>query len=123
MKSRRCVIIAPITRILGAIVLWSIEIIMQIRVYALFNRSKTVLPFTTPNISPRSNFFQVAAVNGILFLASIGIYMWILVFNSMRRGAMIASAKRLPLPGCPVINGGTEWALWIPRMADFFLWS
>jgi len=73
---------------------------------------------------PRSNiFFQVAAVNGILFLASIGIYIWILVFNSMRRGVMIASAKRLPLPGCPAINGGTEWALWIPRIADFFLWS
>ena len=48
-------------------------------------------------------------------MASIGVYLWILIVNSVRRGQRIASAKRLPLPGCPVINGGTEWALWIPR--------
>jgi len=27
---------------------------------------------------------------------------------------MIASAIHLPLPGCPTINGGLQWTLWIP---------
>jgi len=31
---------------------------------------------------------------------------------------MIALATHLPLPGCPTINGGTEWALWIPRASQ-----
>jgi len=92
-----CVIIAPITRILGAIILWSVEIIMQLRLYALYNQSR-----------------RVAYFNAVLFATSIGIYLWILVVNTMRRGEMIAFAKHLPLPGCPAINGGTEWALWIP---------
>ena len=35
-------LIPPTIRILGAIGLWSIEIIMQMRVYILFNRSKRV---------------------------------------------------------------------------------
>ena len=45
-SSRYCYIvfalIPPNIRILGAIGLWSIEIVMQMRVYILFNRSKRV---------------------------------------------------------------------------------
>ena len=41
----RCVVAAPVTRMAGAISLWSVEIIMQLRIYALFNRSKKVRPF------------------------------------------------------------------------------
>jgi hypothetical protein len=37
-----------------------------------------------------------------------------MVQGTMRRGALIASAIRLPLPGCPAINGGIQWSLWIP---------
>jgi hypothetical protein len=92
-----CVLIDPITRLAGAISLWSIEVIMQIRIYALYNRSK-----------------KVAFANGILFIISIGIFLWIMIVNTNRRQAMIAEAVHLPLPGCPVINGGTQWALWIP---------
>jgi len=102
---RTCVIIAPITRILGAISLWSVEIIMQLRVYALFNSSRRVAFFT-----------------GVLFVASMGVYLWLLIVNSMRRAELIAAATHLPLPGCPTINGGTEWALWIsPTVFEFIL--
>jgi len=99
-----CVIAAPVTRVAGAISLWSVEIIMQLRIYALFNRSK-----------------KVAAFNIILFFASIGVFSWILIVNSMARRQRIASASRLPLPGCPTINGGTEWALWIPPTVFEFI--
>ncbi|KAF9524806.1 hypothetical protein CPB83DRAFT_860724 [Crepidotus variabilis] len=99
-----CVAMAPTSRILGAIGLWSVEIIMQVRLYALFNRSK-----------------KVAVFNGVLFVASMGVFLWILVLNSKRRGQMIASAIHLPLPGCPTINGGTEWALWLSPMAYEFI--
>lgn len=57
---------------------------------------------------------QIALFNGILFLGSIGTFLWIMVYNFLRRRALIASAIRLPLPGCPSINGGTQWAQWIP---------
>lgn len=37
-----CVAMAPVTRIVGAISLWSAEIIMQLRIYALYGWSKKV---------------------------------------------------------------------------------
>lgn len=39
----RCLAINPTTRIIGAISLWSVEIIMQLRIYALFQSSKKVM--------------------------------------------------------------------------------
>ncbi|CAA7269671.1 unnamed protein product [Cyclocybe aegerita] len=100
-----CVAADPVTRLAGAISLWSVEIIMQLRIYALFNRSK-----------------PVAVFNALLFLASIGIFLWIMIVNAMKRGKAISQALHLPLPGCPVINGGTEWSLWIaPTVFEFIL--
>ena len=86
-----------IIRVVGAIALWSIEIVMQLRIYALYDCSKTI-----------------AAVNGVMFLASIGTFLWILIHNAMGRSAVIADAIHLPLPGCPSIHTGIEWAQWVP---------
>ena len=38
----RCLIMDPTIRVVGATSLWAIEIVMQLRVYALFNCSKKV---------------------------------------------------------------------------------
>lgn len=92
-----CVAMDPITRLAGAISLWSVEIVMQVRIYALYGCSK-----------------KIALFNGILFLGSIGSFLWIMVYNFLRRRDLIAGAMHLPLPGCPSINGGTQWAQWVP---------
>lgn len=87
-----------ITRVVGAILLWSIELVMQVRIYALFLRSK-----------------RVAAFNGALFLTSIVTFLWILIHNALILGSVIGEAKRLPVPGCPSIHVELEFAQWIPR--------
>ncbi|KAJ6476705.1 hypothetical protein C8R47DRAFT_1020717 [Mycena vitilis] len=92
-----CLIIDPVTRVVGAMLLWSVEIIMQLRVYALYGCSK-----------------RVAAVNIVLFIGSIMGFFGILLYNHSQRAAAIASVVRLPLPGCPAIHAGIEWALWVP---------
>ncbi|KAJ3710165.1 hypothetical protein C8R42DRAFT_381715 [Lentinula raphanica] len=86
-----------IIRVVGAISLWSVEIIMQLRVYALYHCSK-----------------KVAIFNFVLFLGSIAGYLFVLVHNAQRRRAVIATAITLPLPGCPSIHTGIEWAQWVP---------
>ncbi|KAK0237221.1 hypothetical protein EDD85DRAFT_908007 [Armillaria nabsnona] len=95
-----CVAVDAITRITGAISLWSVEIVMQLRVYALFKCSK-----------------RVAVINGFLFASSIAAFLWILIHNVERQGAVIADAVQLPLAGCPSIHPGIEWAQWIPATA------
>ncbi|KAH8110715.1 hypothetical protein DFH11DRAFT_1842734 [Phellopilus nigrolimitatus] len=92
-----CVAMDSIIRVVGAISLWSVEIIMQLRIYALYNCSK-----------------RVATFNIILFLMSIAGFLWILVHNAEGRAAVIHSAKELPIPGCPVVHTGIEWAQWVP---------
>ncbi|KAJ3717230.1 hypothetical protein DFJ43DRAFT_800311 [Lentinula guzmanii] len=92
-----CVAMDSIIRVVGAISLWSVEIIMQLRIYALFNCSK-----------------RVAITNCILFLGSIAGFIYILVHNAQRRRAVISTAITLPLPGCPSIHSGIEWAQWVP---------
>ncbi|KAF8066714.1 hypothetical protein FPV67DRAFT_1417573 [Lyophyllum atratum] len=92
-----CVAMDSIIRIVGAISLWSIEIIMQLRVYALYGCSR-----------------RVAFFNGILFLGSVGAFFWVLIHNAQRRRAVIADAIHLPLPGCPSIHSGVEWLQWVP---------
>ena len=57
---------------------------------------------------------QVALINAVLFLASIGVFLWILIFNAMRRRDVIANAIHYPLPGCPSVHSGIEWAQWVP---------
>ncbi|KAJ6560095.1 hypothetical protein B0H19DRAFT_1146477 [Mycena capillaripes] len=92
-----CVAMDTIIRVVGAVSLWSVEIVMQLRVYALYDCSK-----------------RIAAVNLVFFLASIAGFMWILIFNHSRRSTVIASVIDLPLPGCPSVHSGIEWAQWIP---------
>ncbi|KAF5342606.1 hypothetical protein D9611_001401 [Ephemerocybe angulata] len=92
-----CVAMDPTVRIVGAISLWSIEIIMQVRVYALYGCSR-----------------KIAIFNAVVFALSIIAFLVLLVHNTMARAQMIASAIKLPLPGCPAINGGLGWALWLP---------
>ncbi|KAF5342609.1 hypothetical protein D9611_001402 [Ephemerocybe angulata] len=92
-----CLAMDPTIRVVGAISLWTIEIIMQIRIYALYSSSR-----------------KIALFNGVLFLISIGLFIWILATNAIGRADRIASAIRLPLPGCPAINGGIAWAQWLP---------
>lgn len=115
-------------RVVGAISLWTVEIIMQLRIYALYGCSKRVSVFicATPlvartirhsarTLTPIRYFIvQVAIFNAFLFLMSIGGFMWILVHNALGRAAVIKSAKELPIPGCPVVHTGIEWAQWVP---------
>ncbi|KIJ24285.1 hypothetical protein M422DRAFT_194863 [Sphaerobolus stellatus SS14] len=95
-----CVVMDSIIRVVGAILLWSIEIVMQLRIYALYDLS-----------------WKVAAINFFLFMVSIAGFTWILVHNALRRHAVIAAAIHLPLPGCPSIHTGIEWAQWVPATA------
>ncbi|SJL17334.1 uncharacterized protein ARMOST_20884 [Armillaria ostoyae] len=95
-----CIAMDTITRVTGAISLWSIKIIMQLRIYALFKCSKRVVVF-----------------NSILFVGSITGFSWILAHNAIRRIAMIADVIHLPLPGCPDVHSGIEWAQWVPATA------
>ncbi|KAK1217205.1 hypothetical protein PQX77_020158 [Marasmius sp. AFHP31] len=96
----RCVAMDSVIRVVGAISLWSVEIIMQLRVYALYKCSK-----------------RIAIINGLLFLGSIAGFLYVLIYNAQRRRAVIADAVHLPLPGCPSIHSGIEWAQWIPATA------
>jgi len=63
----------------------------------------------------------VAAVNAALFVASIGGFMYILIHNALRRAAVISQAKALPIPGCPVVHTGIEWAQWVPGKWEHIL--
>ncbi|KAF8523443.1 hypothetical protein BU17DRAFT_20918, partial [Hysterangium stoloniferum] len=92
-----CVAMDSIIRVVGAILLWTIEIIMQLRIYALYKRSH-----------------KVGLFNLTLFLASIGAFLWILIHNALRRRAVISEAIHFPLPGCPSIHSGIEWLQWVP---------
>jgi hypothetical protein len=51
-----------------------------------------------------------------LFAASIAGFVYVLQFNARRRHAVISDAIHLPLPGCPSIHTGIEWAQWVPGM-------
>ncbi|RXW17008.1 hypothetical protein EST38_g8847 [Candolleomyces aberdarensis] len=66
-------------------------------------------------------YVWIAIFNGVLFLLSIIAFLVIMVQGAMRRSAMIAPAIRLPLPGCPAINGGIQWSLWVPAMIFEFV--
>ncbi|KAJ8522144.1 hypothetical protein ONZ45_g1221 [Pleurotus djamor] len=95
-----CLAINPTTRIVGAISLWSVEVIMQLRIYALFESNK-----------------KVAALNGVLFIFSIAGFIYVLVHNVLRTSALLEDAVHLPLPGCPSVHLDTEWAQWVPATA------
>jgi len=104
-----CVAMDSIIRVIGALNLWAIEIVMQMRIYAICRCSR-----------------KVAVINFTLFLVSIAGFLWVLAHNAQRRRAVIANAIHLPLPGCPSIHSGIEWAQWIPATAFegvLFLWA
>ncbi|KJA29680.1 hypothetical protein HYPSUDRAFT_127052 [Hypholoma sublateritium FD-334 SS-4] len=104
-----CVAMDSIIRIVGALSLWAIEIVMQMRIYALYKCSR-----------------RVALINAVLFLASIGVFLWILSFNALRRREVIAEAIHYPLPGCPSVHSGIEWLQWIPATvfeSILFFWA
>ncbi|KAK0440073.1 hypothetical protein EV421DRAFT_2083993 [Armillaria borealis] len=107
-----CVAMDSIIRVVGAISLWSVEIIMQLRVYALFKCSKRACNFLPALSDP-----IVAVFNGVLFAGSIAGFSWVLAHNAVRRRAVIADVIHLPLPGCPVVHSGIEWAQWVPATA------
>ena len=99
-----CVAMDPTIRAVGALSLWSVEIVMQIRIYALFGRSK-----------------RIAIYNGVLFLASIAVFIWVMIFSAQHRRLTVSRiASKYRLPGCPAINGGIRWAVWVPGTLIFF---
>ncbi|TCD61725.1 hypothetical protein EIP91_008011 [Steccherinum ochraceum] len=95
-----CVAMDSVIRVVGALSLWAVEIVMQLRIYALYRGSK-----------------KIALVNGLLFAGSIAGFLYILIFNAERRADVIRDAKMLPIPGCPSIHTGIEFAQWIPATA------
>jgi len=99
-----CIAMDSVIRVVGAISLWSIEILMQLRVYALYSCSR-----------------RVALFNAICFTLSVAGFLVILTINAVRRPAVISQAIRLPLPGCPTIHTGIEWAQWVPAAAFEFI--
>ncbi|KAJ7199752.1 hypothetical protein GGX14DRAFT_524978 [Mycena pura] len=92
-----CVAMDTIIRVVGAVSLWSVEIIMQLRIYALYDCSK-----------------RIAVINLVLFAVSIASFMYILIYNHSHRASVIAGVIHLGLPGCPSIHTGIEWAQWVP---------
>ncbi|KAL1659025.1 hypothetical protein GGF50DRAFT_92231 [Schizophyllum commune] len=92
-----CIIMDPVDRLSGAVLLWSVEIIMQLRIYAIYERSA-----------------KVAYINILLFLISIAGFFYVLVTNVLLREDAIRHVLDLPLMGCPAIQTATEWAQWLP---------
>ena len=72
-------------------------------------------------IHPPVHRTQVALFNTICFILSIAGFFVILTINAIRRPAVIAQAIHLPLPGCPTIHTGIEWAQWVPATAFEFV--
>jgi hypothetical protein len=102
-----CLAVDPVLRIAGAISLWSVEIIIQLRIYALYNGSR-----------------KIAIFNAVLFFLSILAFIGILIDLGIGRKKLIASAIHLPLPGCPVVDSAIEWSEWIPAtIFEFILFS
>ncbi len=115
MFNCRCIALDPVIRLVGGISLWSVEIIMQLRVYALFDRNKKVrINFSSAESHGARFELQVALFNGILFGASVVTFICVMIINTRNRGKLISEAMYLPLPGCPTINGGSQWAQWLP---------
>ncbi|KIK60291.1 hypothetical protein GYMLUDRAFT_167680 [Collybiopsis luxurians FD-317 M1] len=118
-SDRVCVAMDSVIRVVGALSLWSVEIIMQLRVYALYKcsrRASLLFAYSSSHVLSAIPH-QVAMFNFILFLGSIAGFLWVLIHNAQRRQAVIADAIRLPLPGCPTIHTGIEWAQWVPATA------
>ncbi|KAF9546969.1 hypothetical protein CPC08DRAFT_796352, partial [Agrocybe pediades] len=97
----RCLAIETITRMAGAISLWSVEIIMQMRIYFLYNRSK-----------------KIALVNMTLFAVSISAFVAIMVINGIRFQTENQWVTSLPpYEACPPLRDNSiAWTLWMPGL-------
>ncbi|KAF9048785.1 hypothetical protein BJ165DRAFT_1462654 [Panaeolus papilionaceus] len=95
--NRLCGILDPVSRVTGAIALWSADIILQLRVYALFQCSK-----------------KVAIFNAVLFMASISAFLGILAVSVRGRTPSLDEGYGASVPGCAVMREGIEWVQWVP---------
>ena len=59
-------------------------------------------------------FFQVAFVNGVLFVTSIGIFFWIMIKNTLHRSPIKPDPQQVLKNTCPPLPEGSRWALWAP---------
>ncbi|VDC02944.1 unnamed protein product [Peniophora sp. CBMAI 1063] len=96
-SSNTCVWMDAMIRVVGAFSLWGVEIVMQLRIYALYRLSK-----------------RVALINALLFMLSVAGFAYILVHNGLIRASVIAPDQALQISGCPVVHTGIEWAQWVP---------
>ncbi|KAM6504158.1 hypothetical protein JOM56_001101 [Amanita muscaria] len=92
-----CVVFSILLRVSGGIAVWAVEILMQLRIYALFGCSR-----------------KIAVFNAVVFLSSVLSSLGIIIYDGVQRKELIAYAEHLPLPGCPDVNGGIQWAEWVP---------
>ena len=93
-------------------------------------RKEFVLATRMPLETGLMLFFKVAFVNGVLFIISIGIFLWIMIDNALRAHPPPLPQK-MPhhpptpgnIPGPPpslnhgcinVKSGGNRWAHWLP---------
>jgi len=53
-------------------------------------------------------WLKVAFVNGVLFVISIGIFLFILIDNTLH------VTEKTPGGACPTFKGGGRWAQWLP---------
>lgn len=60
------------------------------------------------------SIIKVVTFNAILFMGSIGAWVYIMYDTSKNRRVTVAATARYRLHGCPTINGGIRWAVWVP---------
>jgi len=63
----------------------------------------------------------VAIFNGILFLISIALFLWMLAVHASQRNKVIAPFVELPLIGCPAVNDPGQRAIWVPATVYEFV--
>lgn len=107
---------------------------MQIRIFVLFNRSKRVC-FWHPHMPSYCSlmfWFKVAFVNGVLFVISVGVFLWILIDNELHHPPNIPPSPGgqpppcepddppggPPPPGLPPPPGGQAPPRWPPSSQD-----
>lgn len=99
-----CLAVDPVLRIAGAISLWSVEIIIQLRIYVIYGCSR-----------------KIAIFNAVLFFLSVLAFVGILIDLGIGRKKVIAEVIHLPLPGCPVVNSPIQWSEWMPATIFEFI--
>jgi len=81
----------------------------------LFSIAKRRYSYSTSGTSQNlGSLRQIAAFNASLFALSIAFFIGIMILNAGNRRKLIEHVLHMPLPGCPAINGGIQWALWVP---------